>query len=93
MRRKLRYNLPSAALHRRIREAGRLTEGGEREMGFYLLDLKKRKEYRIGTCVTFRQYIRERTGLSPKKAADLVRVAEALEKLPPVPILRRTSNR
>lgn len=57
-------------------------EAGERELGFYLLDLKRRKLYKDGTCTTFNEFIRGKTGLTKKKVADLVRVSRALELLP-----------
>ena len=57
-------------------------EAGERELAFYLLDLKRRSLYRDATCTSFVNFINLKTGLSPKKATDLVRVARALELLP-----------
>ena len=81
-RRRLVRNLPSSTLFSKIREAERRMEAGEREMGFYLLDLKRRHLYRDARCSSFRKFVKTRTGLSVKKAADLVRVAKALELLP-----------
>lgn len=82
IRRKLIYNLSRLKLVRKIREAARLMECGERELAFYLLDLKRRKFYIDRDCVSFAEFIRKRTGLRPKKARELVRVAAALEHLP-----------
>jgi hypothetical protein len=81
-KRYLKRNLPSSALFLKITEAERRMEAGERELGFYLLDLKTRRVYRDANCSTFHDFISSRTGLAPKKAAELVRVALALESLP-----------
>jgi Holliday junction DNA helicase RuvB len=81
-RRRLVRNLRSSALFAKIREAERRMEAGERELGFYLLDLKTRQLHRDASCTSFGAFIRSRTGLSEKKANDLVRVAKALELLP-----------
>src|SRR5437867_90412 len=81
-RRRLVRNLPSPVLFSKIRAAERRMEAGEREMGFYLLDLKRRRVYKEAKCSSFRQFVKTRTGTSVKKAADLVRVAKALELLP-----------
>ena len=79
----LTRNLPSAIVFQKIREAERRMAAGERELGFYLLDLKRRCLYREkGGASDFRQFILLRTGLSIKKANQLVRVALALESLP-----------
>jgi Holliday junction DNA helicase RuvB len=50
-RRRLVRNLPSSTLFLKIRAAERRMEAGEREMGFYLLDLKRRHVYR-DACVS-----------------------------------------
>ena len=81
-RRRLVRNLPSPVLFSKIRAAERRMEAGEREMGFYLLDLKRRRVYGEAKCSSFRQFVKSRTGTSVKKAMDLVRVAKALELLP-----------
>src|SRR5881296_1880768 len=62
-RRRLVRNLPSPVLFSKIRAAERRMEAGEREMGFYLLDLKRRHVYRDAKCTSFSNYIRTKTGL------------------------------
>ncbi|MBI4586401.1 MAG: DUF222 domain-containing protein [Planctomycetes bacterium] len=81
-KRRLERNLRAAAVISRVREAERRMEAGERELGFYLLELQRRKLYRSAGCSTFNQFIRLKTGMHPHKAADLVRAAKALESLP-----------
>src|SRR5207244_12610208 len=83
-RRRLVRNLRGSALFAKIREAERRMEAGERELGFYLLDLKRRRVYRDAKCTSFSNYIRTKTGLKGEKANGLVRGAKALE-LPPRP--------
>src|SRR5881409_1070986 len=67
-RRRLVRNLRSSALFAKIREAERRMEAGERELGFYLLDLKRRRVYKEAKCSSFRQFVKTRTGTSVKKA-------------------------
>lgn len=81
-RRRLVRNLPSRALFQKIREAERRAEAGERELGFYLLDLQRRGVYRDASCTSFKQFIRLRTGVTRRKAAELLRVQKALDLLP-----------
>src|SRR5262247_2822188 len=80
--RRLERNLRSDEVFRRLREAERYAAVGERELGFYLLDVKQRRLCRDAACRDFPEFVRRKTGLSQKKARDLVRVAEALESLP-----------
>ncbi len=81
-KRRLERNLRGQTVYLRIREAERHMEAGERELGFYLRELKERGLYRDFCCSSFEQFVLLKTGLSPKKARDLVRVAKALECLP-----------
>ena len=69
-RRRLVRNLRSSALFAKIREAERRMEAGERELGFYLLDLKRRHVYRDAKCTSFSNYIRTKTGLKVEKANE-----------------------
>src|ERR1041385_4928611 len=82
IRRKLEPGLPSSAVREKIREAERLMEAGEREMAFYLLELKTRKLYQDFNCKDFPEFVRKHTGLGQRKAGDLVRAGRALETLP-----------
>ena len=70
-KRKLLRNLRAPALFTKIRDAERRMEAGERELGFYLLDLKRRKLYKDGTCKSFNEFVLRRTGLTTRKAGDL----------------------
>ena len=81
-KRYLKRNLPSSQLFKKISGAERRMEAGERELGFYLLDLKSRHVYRDANCGSFREFIRKRSGLRLRKATHLVQVALALESLP-----------
>ena len=84
-RRRLVRNLPSPVLFSKIRAAERRMEAGEREMGFYLLDLKRRRVYGEAKCSSFRQFVKSRTGTSVKKAMDLVRVRKVPQATTPGP--------
>jgi len=81
-RRVLQRNLTSSAVFERIKKAERLKEVGERELGFYLLEIKRRKLYTRFGCSSFSQFVKLKTGQKQKKARELVRVARALEGLP-----------
>ena len=82
IRRKLIPNLPAADVHRKILEAERLAEAGEREQAFYLDDFKTRRLFQGYSCRSFSEYIRKRTGIGTRKAQDLARVGRKLLKLP-----------
>src|SRR5262245_65479909 len=79
--RRLERNLRSDEVFRRLREAERYAAVGERELGFYLLDVKQRRLYRDAACRDFPAFVRRKKGLSQKKDRDVVLVGEALERL------------
>src|SRR6185503_5644887 len=80
--RKLVRNLPTKTVIRRVHESERMAAAGERELGFYLREVQRRKIYLEVSCTTFDQFIRNKTGTREKKAKELVGIARALEELP-----------
>jgi hypothetical protein len=80
--RRLERNLRSQEVIKRIQEAERRLETSERELGFYLREVLERSLYQDFNCRDFKQFVRLKTGLSQKKAKELIRVSRALDSLP-----------
>jgi holliday junction DNA helicase RuvB len=80
--RRLVSGLSARAVEKKIQEAERLSEAGDRELAFYLAEFKARRIYKDRGYRSFADYIRNRTGIGVHRAADLARIGKRLLSLP-----------
>jgi hypothetical protein len=78
----LERNLGPEEVHARVREAYRARRRAERALAFYLKEVRDRELYaKLGYESIF-HYARCLADLSSRQTRELLRVAEALERLP-----------
>ena len=79
--RKLIPGLPGREVEKRIREGERLSGAGERELAFYLCELKVRRIYKARGHTTLAAYLRARD-FPVRRGTDLARIGKKLLRLP-----------
>ncbi len=80
----LQRNLPSQAVFKKVEDAERIKDVGERELGFYLREVQTRKLYEYAPASNFAHFVRNRTGLALRTAQQYSWIAAKLDGLPQI---------
>jgi Holliday junction DNA helicase RuvB len=80
--RKLVRGLPCRQVIKKIKEAERLSDAGDREKAFYLADFRDRDLYKEAGATSFSDFLENQTGIGAERGCALARVGKKLEQLP-----------